>query len=281
MSETRTAAVGEITRIEAARGWEAVPLAELWDYRELVFFLVWRDVKVRYKRAALGAAWAVLQPLLTMVLFTVVFGRIAGLPSEGVPYPLFTLAALLPWQLFSASLTSASNSLVGSASLLSKVYFPRLIIPLASVTASLVDFAVALGALFALMAWYGHVPPVQVVMLPLFVLAALVTALGVGLWTSALNVRYRDVQYVLPFAMQFLLFASPIAYSTEVVPAGVSRTLYALNPLVGIVQGFRWALLGTAPPDALIWPSLAAAALLLVSGLFFFRRMEATFADVV
>lgn len=270
-----------VIRIAPERGWQALQLRELWEYRELVLFLVWRDVKVRYKRAALGAAWAVLQPVLTMILFTVVFGRLAGLPSDGVPYPLFTFAALLPWQLFSGALTGASNSLVGSGALLSKVYFPRLIIPLASVTATLVDFTVALAAFAALMAWYGHVPPAAIVFLPLFVVAALVTALGVGLWTSALNVRYRDVQYALPFAIQLLLFASPIAYSTEVVPAGISRVLYALNPLVGIVQGFRWTLLGTTPPDLGMLPSMVMAVVLLVSGLFFFRRMEATFADVV
>ena len=268
-------------RIAPAGGWEALQLREVWDYRELIFFLVWRDVKVRYKRAALGAAWAVVQPLLTMVLFTVVFGRLAGLPSEGVPYPLFTLAALLPWQLFATALGSASTSLVGSGALLTKVYFPRLIIPLASIGAALVDFLVALAVLAALMAWYNFIPPVQVLALPAFVLAALVTALAVGLWTSALNVRYRDVQYVLPFAMQVLLFASPIAYSTEVVPAGLARTLYSLNPLVGIVQGFRWALLDAAPPGSLLVPSLTVAVVLLVSGLFFFRRMEAMFADVV
>jgi lipopolysaccharide transport system permease protein len=268
-------------RITPRTGWEALPLRELWEYRELTFFLVWRDVKVRYKRAALGVLWAILQPLTAMLLFTVIFGRLAGLPSEGVPYPLFTLAALLPWQLFATSLASASNSLVGSGTLLRKVYFPRLIIPLASVGVALMDFAVSLLLLGMLMAWYGFVPPVQIVFLPVFVVAAMVTALAIGLWTSALNVRYRDVQYVLPFAMQVLLFASPIAYSAELVPEGPLRIVYGLNPLAGIVQGFRWALLDAAPPDTLLLPSLAVTLLLLVSGLFFFRRMEATFADVV
>ena len=244
-------------------------------------FLVWRDVKVRYKRAALGIAWAVLQPLMTMIIFTVVFGRIAGLPSEGVPYPLFTLAALIPWQLFSGSVSAASNSLVGSGPLLSKVYFPRLIVPIASVAATLVDFVVGLVMVFGLMAFYGHVPGIALAALPVFVLLALVTALGIGLWTSAMNVRYRDVQYLMPFAMQVMLLASPIAYSTAVVPGGTLRILYAMNPLVGIIQGFRWSLLGTAPPGPELSVSVAAALALLVSGLFFFRRMEAGFADVV
>lgn len=263
------------------RGWEALDLRELWDYRELVAFLVWRDVKVRYKRAALGIAWAVLQPMMTMVIFTVVFGRIAGLPSEGVPYPLFTLAALIPWQLFSGSVSAASNSLVGSGPLLSKVYFPRLIVPIASVAATLVDFSVGLLMVFLMMAWYGHAPSIAILALPGFVLLALLTALGIGLWTSAMNVRYRDVQYLMPFAMQVVLLASPIAYSSSVVPGGTIRILYAMNPLVGIIQGFRWSLLGTTPPGAELFVSAAAALALLVSGLFFFRRMEATFADVV
>ena len=270
-----------VTDILPPRGWEALDLRELWDYRELVAFLVWRDVKVRYKRAALGVAWAVLQPVMTMIIFTVVFGRIAGLPSEGVPYPLFTLAALIPWQLFSGSVSAASNSLVGSGPLLSKVYFPRLIVPIASVAATLVDFSVGLLMVFGLMAFYGHAPGMALLALPVFVALALLTALGIGLWTSAMNVRYRDVQYLMPFAMQFMLLASPIAYSTAVVPDGTMRVVYAMNPLVGIIQGFRWSLLGTAPPGPELLVSAAAALALLVSGLFFFRRMEATFADVV
>jgi lipopolysaccharide transport system permease protein len=273
--------VDPVISIDPPRGWEALDLRELWEYRELVAFLVWRDVKVRYKRAALGIAWAVLQPLMTMVIFTVVFGKLAGLPSEGVPYPLFTFAALIPWQLFSGAVSAASNSLVGSGALLSKVYFPRLIVPIASVAATLVDFAVGLGMLFALMIWYGHPPPAAIVTLPLFVVLALITALGIGLWTSAMNVRYRDVQYLMPFAMQFVLLASPIAYSSSIVPGGTVRILYAMNPLVGIIQGFRWSLLGTPPPGTELFVSAGAAIVLLGSGLFFFRRMESTFADVV
>jgi lipopolysaccharide transport system permease protein len=273
--------VDHVINIDPPRGWEALDLRELWAYRELVAFLVWRDVKVRYKRAALGIAWALLQPLMTMVIFTVVFGRLAGLPSEGVPYPLFTLAALIPWQLFSGAVSSASNSLVGSGPLLSKVYFPRLIVPIASVAATLVDFVVALFLLAALMVWYAHPPSTAILALPIFVLLALITALGIGLWTSAMNVRYRDVQYLMPFAMQVLLLASPIAYSSSIVPGGTIRALYAMNPLVGIIQGFRWSLLGTTAPGPELLVSAAAALVLLVSGLFFFRRMEASFADVV
>ncbi|MEO8679088.1 MAG: ABC transporter permease [Vicinamibacterales bacterium] len=269
-------------RVGPPRGWEALDLAELWDFRELVWFLVWRDVKVRYKRALLGVAWALVQPAMTMVIFTIVFGRLAGLPSEGVPYPLFTLAALLPWQLFSGAVNGSSNSLIGNSALLSKVYFPRLIMPLASVAATVVDLAVALGLLVVMMAWYAHAPTAAILTLPLFVVIALVTAFGIGLWITALTVKYRDVQYLIPFAMQFLLLASPVAYSSQVVPDGTARMLFALNPLVGIVQGFRWALLGTAPPTlAVMAPSLLIATVLLVSGLFFFRRMEATFADVI
>jgi len=275
------ASAQHVINIDPPRGWEALDLRELWEYRELVAFLVWRDVKVRYKRAALGIIWAVLQPLMTMVIFTVVFGRLAGLPSEGVPYPLFTLAALLPWQLFSGAVNAASNSLVGSGALLSKVYFPRLIVPIASVAATLVDFVVGLALLLVLMIWYAHWPAASIVALPAFVLLALITALGIGLWTSAMNVRYRDVQYLMPFAMQVMLLASPVAYSSSIVPTGAVRTLYAMNPLVGIIQGFRWSLLGTAPPGPELFVSVAAALVLLVTGLFFFRRMEASFADIV
>lgn len=270
-----------LLRLVPPRRWEAVDFAELWAYRELVFFLVWRDIKVRYKRMFLGAAWAILQPAATMVIFTVVFGRLAGLPSEGIPYPLFTLAALLPWQLFSAAVAGAANSLIGSAGLLSKVYFPRLIVPMASVVATLADFAVGLGLLAALMIWYGHSPTPAILAMPFFVIMALVTAFGIGLWTSAMTVKYRDVQYLLPFGLQALLLASPVAYSSAIVPEGPLRTVFAINPLVGIIQGFRWSLLGTDPPGATLLVSIAAAMLLLVSGLLAFRRMEAWFADVV
>jgi lipopolysaccharide transport system permease protein len=268
-------------RLTPPRGWEAVNFSEIWEYRELVFFLVWRDVKVRYKRAFLGVAWAVVQPLVTMIIFTVVFGRLAGLPSEGVPYPLFTLAALLPWQLFAGAVSGASNSLVGNSALLSKVYFPRLIVPLAGVAATLVDFCVSLGLLFGLMAWYGYVPPPTIVALPVFALMALITAFAIGLWTSALTVKYRDVQYLLPFALQVALFVSPVAYSAEIVPDGPLKIAFALNPLVGIIQGFRWSILGTEPAGAMMAVSFVAVLAVLVGGMFVFRRMEASFADVI
>lgn len=272
---------GAVTRIRPARSWEGIDFKELWDYRELIAFLAWRDVKVRYKRAYLGIAWAVLQPLMSMIVFTIIFGRVAGLPSEGVPYPLFTFAALVPWQLFSSAVSGASNSLVGSAQLLSKVYFPRLIVPLASVAATLMDFTISFAMLIALMAWYGRVPTSAIVFLPAFVLLGLVIAAGIGLWTSAMNVRYRDVQYLLPFFLQFLLLASPVAYSARVVPSGNLQVVYALNPLVGVIEGFRWALLGTDPPGTILFVSGGMAIVLLVTGLLVFRRMEATFADVV
>jgi lipopolysaccharide transport system permease protein len=270
-----------IVKVRPPRGWEAIDFHELWAYRELIVFLAWRDVKVRYKRAALGIAWALLQPLMTTVIFTVIFGRVAGLPSEGVPYPLFTLAALIPWQLFSGAVTAASNSLIGNAQLVSKVYFPRLIVPMAGIGASLADFVVGLMMVFGLMIWYDFAPSASILALPVFLALALLTALGIGLWTSALTVRYRDVQYLLPFLLQVLLLASPVAYSSKVVPAGGLQVLYAANPLVALIEGFRWALLGTEPPGGMLLVSLAAAVLLVGSGLFVFRRMEASFADVV
>jgi lipopolysaccharide transport system permease protein len=267
--------------ISPAPRWPELRLRDLWAYRELVYFLVWRDLKVRYKQTVLGVAWAVLQPLVTVIIFTFIFSRLAGLPSEGVPYPVFALAALLPWQLFSAAVSGSSNSLVGSASLVTKVYFPRLIIPIAAVTSTLADFAISTVLLAGLMIWYGILPGVGVVLLPLFVLQALVLALGIGLWTSALNVQYRDVQYALPFLLQVLLFVSPVAYSTALVPEGPWRIVYGLNPLVSVIQGFRWALLGAAPPGPLVWPSVLVTAALFVGGLLFFKRMEDSFADVI
>ena len=261
--------------------WPELALGDLWAYRELVFFLVWRDLKVRYKQTVLGIAWAVLQPLITVIIFTIVFSRLASLPSEGVPYPVFTLAALLPWQLFAAAVTGSSNSLVGSSSLLTKVYFPRLIIPIAAVMSTLADFVISFVLLAGLMVWYGIVPSAGILLLPLFVLQALTLALAIGLWASALNVQYRDVQYALPFALQVLLFASPVAYSATLVPAGPWRVVYGLNPLVGVIQGFRWALLGAAPPGLLAEVSVLVTLVVLVGGLFFFKRMEDRFADVV
>lgn len=267
--------------IKAEGSWRSLGLREAWEYRELLFFLTWRDVKVKYKQTYLGVAWAVLQPMLTMVVFSVVFGRVAKLPSHGVPYPLFTYSALLPWQLFANALVQSSNSLVTNQSLLTKVYFPRMLIPSATVLAGVVDFAVACVVLLGMMLYYGVYPTARVAVLPGFVLLAVCAALAAGVWLSALNVRYRDVRYTVPFLTQLWLFASPIAYSSAVVPERW-RLLYSLNPMASVVDGFRWALFGVEPPStqAVVGGSLSIA-LLLVTGLLFFRRVEATFADVV
>ena len=270
-----------IIDIGPSRGWAHLRLRELWEYRELLFFLTWRDVKVRYTQAALGVAWAVIQPLVTMIIFSVIFGRLAKLPSDGIPYPLFSYAALLPWQLFAGALTRSSTSLVGNAHLLTKVYFPRLIIPLSAVAAGLVDFAISFVVLLGLMLYYGITPTWAILWLPLFVLLSLLTALAVGLWLSALNVQYRDVQHMIPFLVTAWMYASPVAYSAGLIPSGLWRLVYGLNPLAGVIQGFRWALLGAQPPDALLAVSVFAVIVLLVTGLFYFRRMERTFADVV
>lgn len=270
-----------VIRIEPARGWTSLKLRELWNYRELLYFLVWRDVKVRYKQTALGAGWAILQPFMTMVVFSLFFGKLARVPSDGVPYPIFSFAALVPWTFFANGLAQSSNSLVGSSNLITKVYFPRLMIPIATVLSSVVDFALAMCILLGMMFFYGFVPTVNVLLLPLFLLLAFVTSLGVGVWLSALNVKYRDVRYAVPFLTQFWLFATPIAYSSSLLKEPW-RTLYGLNPMVGVVEGFRWALLGTstAPQIMIVVSSLAAIALF-VSGTFYFRRMEKTFADIV
>ncbi len=263
-------------------GLPRVNWRELWEYRELLFFLTLRDIQVRYKQAALGVTWAVLQPLLSMIIFSIIFGRLAGLPSGDVPYPIFAFAALLPWQLFSGALSRAGASLVANRNLLTKVYFPRLIIPLSAVAAGLVDFGISLLVLAVLMVIYAVQITWAVLLLPFFVLLALLTALAVGLWISALNVQYRDFEHALPFIIQAWLYASPVAYSTELIPAeGPWRVLYGLNPIAGVVQGFRWALLGTTPPDEMFYASLLIVALLLVSGLLYFRRMEDSFADIV
>ena len=267
--------------IEPSKGWVSLKLRELWQYRELLFFLIWRDVKVQYKQASLGVAWAILQPLLTMVIFSVIFGHLAKLPSEGIPYPVFSYVALLPWQLFSSTLTRSTSSLVGNANLLTKIYFPRLIIPFSATISGLVDFSVSFVVLLGLMAYYGIAPTFAILWLPLLVLFVLLTALSVGLWLSALNVQYRDVQHVIPFLIQAWMFASPIVYSAELIPGGLWRIAYGLNPLVGVIQSFRWILLGGKRPDELMVMSVGIVALLLITGLFYFKRMEKTFADVV
>ncbi|HEV2733708.1 MAG TPA: ABC transporter permease [Longimicrobiaceae bacterium] len=278
---TTPEAATEVTWIRASKGWSVPDLHELWRYRELLYFLVWRDVKVRYKQTALGAAWAVIQPFATMVVFSLFFGRLAKMPSDGVPYPVFAYTALVPWTFFANGLTLSTGSLVGSQNLLKKVYFPRLAIPLAAVLSGLVDFALALVVLAGMLVFYGVAPGAGALWIVPLLLLALVTSLGVGLWLSALNVRYRDVAYVVPFLVQLWLFATPIAYPSSLL-GEPWRTVYALNPMVGVVEGFRWALLGTdtAPGGMVVVSSLAALALL-AGGALHFRRMERTFADVV
>lgn len=273
-------AAEQVTRIRPSRGWVALKLREVWEYRELLYFLVWRDVKVRYQQTVLGAAWAIIQPVMTMVVFSIFFGRLANVPSDGIPYPIFSFTALVPWTFFANGLANAANSLVGSSNLLKKVYFPRLVIPIAAVLAGVVDFALAFGVLIGLMLFYGIVPTGNVVWLPLFLALALVTALGVGLWLAALNVEYRDIRYVVPFLTQFWLFATPIAYPSSLL-SEPWRTVYGLNPMVGVVEGFRWALLGTnTAPGVMAAVSFVAALVILVSGAFYFRRVEKGFADV-
>lgn len=270
-----------VVRIEAARGWASLGLGELWEYRELLYFLTWRDIKVRYKQTLLGAAWAVIQPFFTMVVFSLFFGRLAKVPSDGIPYPIFSYAALVPWTFFATGLGQSANSLVASANLIKKVYFPRLAIPVATVLSELVDFGLAFVVLLGMMSYYGIVPTLHSLWLPLFLILALTTSLAVGFWLSALNVQYRDVRYVVPFITQFWMFVTPIAYPSSLL-AEPWRTLYALNPMVGVVEGFRWALLGTdTAPGPIIAVSSLTALAMFVGGMFYFRRMEKTFADVV
>jgi lipopolysaccharide transport system permease protein len=266
--------------IDPPSGWTSIGFRELWAYRELLYFLTLRDIKVRYKQTALGAAWAVIQPLFMMLVFSLFFGRLAKVPSDGIPYPVFTFCALLPWQLFAHALTESSNSLVANERLITKVYFPRLIVPIAAVLGGLVDFAVAFVILLAMIIYYGIVPTWAVVTLPAFILLAVLTALAVGLWLSALNVKYRDVRYTINFLIQFWLFATPVAYPSSIVPERW-RALYGLNPMAGVVEGFRWALLGKQPPGALLAVSVGVVVAILFGGLYYFRRMEQEFADVV
>ena len=268
-----------VTYLKPSKGWLSIDLKELWRYRELVYFLTWRDIKVRYKQAVLGIAWAVLQPVLTVLIFTVVFGILLKTPSQDLPYPLFTISALLPWQLFANALQRSSISLVGNANLLTKIYFPRLAIPLSAVMAALVDFGVSF-VLIGMMAYYRYMPGWNMLWLPVIILFALLTALAVGLWLSAINVQYRDVQHMVPFIVQVWMYASPIVYPIDIIPEGIWRVLYGLNPMVGVIQSYRWALLGGDQPDATMI-SVLVVIILLVSGLFYFRRMEKTFADIV
>ena len=274
--------IDHVVRIRPSRGWWiSLRLHELWDYRELIYFLTWRDIKVRYKQTLIGAAWAILQPLLAMLIFTVVFRKFANVPSDGLPYPVFAYAGLLPWDLFAYALNRSSNSIVGHSYLVSKVYFPRLIVPLAAITSGLADFAMGFVVLLAMMIWFGVVPTWGILALPVFLLLALATAIAVGLWLSALNVKYRDVGYTIPFLTQLWLFASPVAYSVTLVPERW-RLLYGLNPMVGVIEGFRWALLGKESPDfEQIAASTVVVLILLGGGTIYFKRTERMFADVV
>ena len=267
-------------RIRPVSGWTALDLASVWEYRELAYYMVWRDIKVRYKQTVLGVGWAVAQPLASMVVFTVVFGRMAQLPSEGVPYAVFTMAALLPWQLFANAFTGAANSVASNAGVITKVYFPRLIVPLSAVAGTLVDLAVSLVLLAGLMIWYRVPFGPQLIFLPLFAFIALLTALAAGLWSAALNVKYRDVRYVLPYLLQLWLFLSPVAYSITLVPERY-QTLYGLNPLVGAIQGFRWALFGGESPWHLLAGSVTVTIVLLIGGLYYFRSAETAFSDFI
>ncbi len=253
---------------------------QLWEHRELLAFLIWRDIKVRYKQTALGAAWAIIQPVMTMLVFTLFFGKLGKMPSDGIPYALFTLAALVPWTLFSNGLSQSSDSVVGSASLIKKIYFPRLVVPIASVISGLVDFILAMSVLFVMMAFSGVMPTWNVIWIPPLVLLALATALGAGLWLSALNVQFRDVRHAMPFLIQLWMFGTPIAYPSSLL-SEPWRTVYGMNPMVGVVEGFRWALLGGPSPGPILIVSSAVSLLLLISGAIYFRRMERTFADLV
>lgn len=268
--------------IKPSTGLAALNLRDLWIYRELVFFMVWRDLKVRYKQTMLGAAWAIIQPVLTMLVFNFIFGKVAKVPTDGIPYPIFSYTALLPWGLFVAALNQASRSLTSNQNMITKIYFPRLVLPLSSILAGLVDFAIAFVILVGLMIYYRVTPSWNAIWaLPLFLLLALVTALGVALWLSAINVQYRDVNYALPFITQFWLFLTPVAYSSQII-SGNWQLVYSLNPMAGVVNGFRWALLNAGNgPDAALWVSVAISLLVLVSGLFYFKNMERTFADTI
>ncbi len=277
-SPTRSTA---ITAVEPASGWLTPGFRELWASRELLYFLVWRDLKVRYTQTVLGAAWAIIQPLFTMVVFSLFFGRLASMPSDGVPYPLFSFAALVPWTFFANGLTQAANSIVGSQHLVTKVYFPRLVIPLASVLAGVIDLALAFLVLVGMMLWYGVAPTLRALWVVPLTLLAFTAALGVGLWLAALNVQYRDVRHTVPFLVQFWLFATPIAYPSSLL-LEPWRTVYGLNPMVGVVEGFRWALLAAdTAPGPMVLVSSIAAVLVGLGGMLYFRRMERTFADVV
>ncbi len=267
--------------IKPRKGLFQLDLKSIWQYRELLFFLVWRDVMVRYKQTAIGAGWAILQPLITMMIFTLIFGNLAKIPSDGIPYPIFSFAALLPWSYFSLALARSSNSVVGSSNLVTKIYFPRLLIPIAASLAPMVDLFFSFLLLLVLMAWFHVVPSWGLLALPAFVGLAVATALAVGLWSSALNVRYRDVGHTIPFLTQVWMYASPVAYPLSLVPEKW-KLLYSLNPMVGVIEGFRWALLGKESPDFRVMAgSTAVVIIMLLGGIVYFKRMERTFADII
>ncbi len=269
-----------IVLIRPSAGWAPINLREILAYRELLNTFILRDIMVRYKQTALGVAWVVIQPLFAMIIFTIFFGGLAKIPSEGVPYPLFSYSALLPWTLFAEGLTRSTYSMVGNASILTKVYFPRLIMPLSGVISPLIDFAISFTIYLGLMLYFRYIPTTKIIFLPAFILLALGTALGVGLWLSAMNVQYRDIGYTVPFLVQIWLYASPVVYPSSLVPEQY-QMIYALNPMVGVIEGFRWALLGTTPPSSMIAVSVLVVLLLLISGSYYFRRIEKNFADVV
>jgi lipopolysaccharide transport system permease protein len=269
-----------VITIRPLRGWVPVNLGEMWEYRELLFFLTLREIKLRYKQTILGFAWAIIQPFMMMVAFTLFFGQLARIPSEGIPYPLFSYAALLPWTLFAEGINRSSASLLTNNALVQKIYCPRLIMPVAGILSPVVDFIIAFIILVCMMFYYGYTPGLGLLWVPVFVLITVITSLGVGLWIAPLSARYRDFQYVIPFLVQIWLFASPVVYAASLLPSRF-QTLFGLNPMVGVIEGFRWALLGTKPPEGLMAVSAGIVALFLVSGAFYFRRMEKTFADVI
>lgn len=268
------------TIIRPARKWVPIDFHEIWNYRELLYFLIWRDIKIRYKQTALGFIWVIIQPLSMMIIFTLFFGILVQVPSEGIPYPLFSLAALLPWTLFAEGLTRSTMSMIMNTNIMTKVYFPRIILPISGILSPVVDFLVAFSLLIIIMAWYRFLPTWNIIWLPAFFILAVATSLGVGLWLSALNVQYRDFQYTLPVLIQLWLFASPVVYPATMIPEPY-RILYGLNPMAGVIEGFRWTLLGTTPPSAMILVSVVVVIVLIVSGAFYFRKMEQYFADIV
>jgi lipopolysaccharide transport system permease protein len=270
-----------VIRIEPSKGWVSLGLKDVWEYRELLGIFVWRDLKVRYRQTVIGVLWAIIQPILTMVIFSIFFGRLAGMPSDKIPYPIFNYAALVPWTFFANSVTQASNSLVNSADMIKKIYFPRMTMPISSVFAGVVDFVLAFVVLLGMMFYYGFVPTINVLWLPFLLFLSMITALGVSFWLSALNVQFRDVRYMVPFITQAWLFATPVAYPSSLL-SEPWRTLYGINPMAGVVEGFRWALLGTdTAPGPIILVSCIVAFGVFISGAFYFRRMERTFADVI